>query len=181
MPRHDHELRLNDCREIHLADGSRVLIDEADWSLVEGLTLYVGPNGYVYFSRQEDGRRVTRTLHRHLVPAADAPEVDHRNGDKLDNRRANLRPVTRQQNQVNRKALNSNNLSGVRGVTFLPHVSARRPWRASIGVAGRTVYLGSFATKGEAVTARLAAELRHFGEHCPTNATTTRDATGATR
>lgn len=87
-------------------------------------------------------------------------EVDHINGNKRDNRIANLRLATRQQNGANRGA-NLNNKSGCRGVHWHPQ-SGR--WRAEMKVARKSKHIGLFRTKEEASAAyqRAAAEL--FGQ-----------------
>lgn len=158
---------------LDLPHGYQTIIDAADWLLVQGLALHRdASNGYVYFSIWRDGKNRWQTLHGLLmygllVRSPKGMHVDHRNGDPLDNRRANLRVVTPQRNQVNRKRLNRNNTSGVRGVAYQPARSSSRPWRAHIKVDGRIRTLGQFATKAEALAARRAAELRYFGEQCP--------------
>ena len=67
-------------------------------------------------------------------------EVDHINRVKDDNRIANLREVTRSENQQN-ITLQSNNTSGYRGVIFSKR---ERRWIAQIGIHGKLKYLGSF-------------------------------------
>ena len=82
-------------------------------------------------------------------------EIDHINGDKGDNRLANLRSVVRPVNMKN-KALYKSNSSGFPGVEF----HARdRVWVAKIGVGGGQLHLGNFKTKDEAVAARIAAQV----------------------
>ena len=49
-------------------------------------------------------------------------------------------------------------VSGIVGVYYTPTTSKSKPWRAAIGVNGRVIHLGMFATKDEAATARKAAE-----------------------
>lgn len=154
-------------RLLDLPHGHRTVIDEADWPLVAALTLYRGTNGYVYFSVWKDGKSTPQTLHRFLTGAPKGRHVDHVNGDPLDNRRANLRVTSPGLNQVNRKRLNRNNVSGVRGVQHVPRLSTRSPWRAQITVDGRNLHLGLFATRNAAVAARRAAEVRLYGEACP--------------
>ena len=154
-------------RLLDLPHGHRAAIDEADWPSVRDLTLYRGTNGYVYFSRWEDGRSVPRTLHGLLMQAPKGAHVDHINGTKLDNRRANLRVVTPSVNQANRKRPHPRNRSGVRGLAYAPNTSASNPWRAQITTGGRNLHLGLFATCAEAVVARRVAELEHYGELCP--------------
>lgn len=132
---------------------------------LQGRSLYLGANGYVYFSTHRTG---PVTLHSYVMGGArPGLHIDHVNGNKLDNRRANLRFVTPQGNQVNRKRLNRNNTSGVRGVGYRPHLSARNPWLAQIMVNRRSIYLGVFATAEEAIAARRRAELEYFKEPCP--------------
>jgi|SRR6188768_3620018 len=84
-------------------------------------------------------------------------EIDHINGDGLDNRIDNLRDVTGIENGRNKK-LHTKNTSGVMGVCF--H-AARNKWRARINT---NIELGSFNTKEEAIIARKAKE-KEFGYH----------------
>lgn len=86
----------------------------------------------------------------------DPEYIDHINGNRADNRFANLRACTHAQNIMNRKL--GNNTSGVRGVR--PHGSS---WEARIALDGVTHQLGSFRSLEEAAEARRAAELRLFG------------------
>lgn len=154
-------------RLLDLPHGRQTVIDEADWPAVQPLTLYVGNNGYVYYSRWANSRSTPALLHRWLTAAPAGTHVDHMNGDKLDNRRLNLRVTTPQLNQVNRKRLNRNNTSGVRGVRYASHVSTRNPWLAQIMVNRRAIHLGLFPTREAAIEVRHRAELEHYGELCP--------------
>ena len=87
-------------------------------------------------------------------------QIDHINGDSLDNRWANLRDVTAEQNQKNRK-LNRNNKSGVSGVFYWHKVEA---WRVQIKHRGKMLWIGDFRCFFKAVKARKAAE-RDLGYH----------------
>lgn len=82
-------------------------------------------------------------------------EIDHLNHERGDNRIVNLRAVTRRQNQLNHK-LHSNSWTGVHGVDL-----RKGKWRASIRIYGDNKFLGSFATKKDAVKARKRAEKRN--------------------
>lgn len=86
-------------------------------------------------------------------------EIDHINGDRLDNRIENLRPATRKQNSRNR-VRPQNNKSGVKGV----YRSSPNTWRAQIKVDGKQIVLGWFRDLGAARAAYLAAAKEHFGE-----------------
>jgi len=83
--------------------------------------------------------------------------IDHINGVIDDNRICNLRDVPHYNNQRN-KRLHKNNTSGFHGVRF---ERDRNTWRASIGINGKCIKLGSFPTKSEAITARLNSELKY--------------------
>jgi hypothetical protein len=86
-----------------------------------------------------------------------AGEIDHINGDKSDNRIANLRMVAHSENSRN-VSLYSNNNSGFHGVLW-DH--RRRKWEARIGVNGRQTRIGRYNHKEDAIAARKAAEVVH--------------------
>jgi hypothetical protein len=86
------------------------------------------------------------SVHRLIVSADEGDEVDHISGDRLDNRRCNLRFCTHAENQKNMK-LSSSNKTGYKGV-FLP--KRRKQYVASIRIDGRSFYLGSYGTAEEA-------------------------------
>jgi hypothetical protein len=87
-------------------------------------------------------------------------EIDHINGRRADNRLENLREVSRATNCRNR-GLRNDNMSGIVGVGF--HLRSGK-WRARIQIDGRSVSLGSFWRKQDAINARRLAEIRHgFG------------------
>ena len=88
-------------------------------------------------------------------------QVDHINGNGLDNRRCNLRLVTHSQNQMNRRGAQANGTSGVRGVSFN---KAAGKWVAYIQAEGKHIYLGKFADKGSAVAARVEAAAKLHGD-----------------
>lgn len=83
---------------------------------------------------------------------------DHRNRDKLDNRRENFRLVTMTVNQRNRSRNSRLTKSGIVGV----HLVDRR-WWARIVVAGEDINLGRFDTIEEAAIARKKGEEKYWG------------------
>ncbi|WP_300396327.1 HNH endonuclease [Henriciella sp.] len=84
-------------------------------------------------------------------------EVDHINGNRTDNRWANLRSVTKADNRKNSK-LQANNKSGHPGVY---HDKRNGRWIAFIQVNCRRQHIGSFPNKTDAIKARKGAEHRH--------------------
>lgn len=141
-----------------LPDGRYFQYDAVDAELVGAHRWHIVA-GYVQ-TEVGDRRRGTRRhlrLHRLITNAPAGVLVDHRNRNKLDNRRANLRVADRSTNGMNRSA-QLNNTSGFKGVSL--HKKTGR-WRAYITVHKKTRHLGLFATPELAHEAyvRAAAEL----------------------
>lgn len=88
--------------------------------------------------------------------------IDHINGDRADNRMANLRNGTQAQNLQNRRGPEAGNRSGFLGVEW--H-SQTKKWRARIRAKGVTKHIGLFATPEEAHEAYLR-EKRRRHEFC---------------
>ena len=87
-------------------------------------------------------------------------QIDHIDGDKLNNHIDNLRVVTQQENRKNQK-IPRNNTSGVTGVYFAKHA---KKWCARIQVDDKLIHLGYFDNFEDAVAARKAAEIL-YGFH----------------
>jgi hypothetical protein len=87
-------------------------------------------------------------------------EVDHRDGNKANNRWKNLRLATSSQNSMNTKVSVTNKL-GIKGVGW--H-TASNAWRARITINYKTVELGTFDSIEKAQAARRSAEAKLFGK-----------------
>ena len=99
-------------------------------------------------------------LHRFIINAKLGEEVDHINGDTLDNRKANLRICSHAQNQRNMKKKNTNT-SGFKGVSL---DKQKTRWRARITINGKEKTLGAYATPLEAYSAYCIAAKDIHGE-----------------
>lgn len=74
---------------------------------------------YHYKDEQGNWKQTTIRLHAVLTGAKNGETVDHINHDTLDNRKANLRILTKDENNLHRKGANSNNKTGVRNVHWI--------------------------------------------------------------
>jgi len=92
-------------------------------------------------------------LHQLIMGIKKGFDIDHRNHDKLDNRKQNLRHCTRSQNLMNKM--------NVRGITWDKN---RSKWIAQINVNYKHIYLGRFEKEEDALKARKQAEIKYFRE-----------------
>lgn len=135
-----------DVAYVPLTKGYEAIIDAADVPLVSGYCWCAqetrrrdGTLGPVYARR--NSMHGEKYMHRLLVPSQGDLEVDHADGDGLNNRRSsNLRLATPHQNRCN-TGLRSNNTSGVKGVSW--HAQ-RGKWVAQLSAGRGGAYLGLF-------------------------------------
>lgn len=111
---------------------------------------------YAVTDRRIGKYRFYYKIHRILLGLKinDPREPDHKNRNGLDNRRDNLRIVTRSLNNFN-QGLAKNNKSGVKGVFY---IKARRRWWAYVEIDGKRRNLGYHKLKEDAIEARSKAE-----------------------
>jgi hypothetical protein len=143
-------------KRIPLSNGGEALVDDADYPLLSRWKWTKHKQGYA--SRTTTGSRVV-LMHRQIMGEPDT-DVEHKNRERLDNQRSNLRVATHSQNMHNRPK-QRNNTSGHKGVYW---DKQRRRWLAKINVAGVEHNLGRFVEFDEAVRVRRAAADRLLGE-----------------
>ena len=144
---------------VALSRGLTATIDAADVPLVEGFrwsALTNGQTGHAYAARWDKGRCVL--MHRVLLAAPPGTQVDHIDGDGLNNRRVNIRICTPEQNQANRVVERRNQI-GMKGVS-----PRRGKYRAQITPDGKTVDLGTYKTADEAAAAYRGAARILWGD-----------------
>ncbi len=98
---------VGDVAFVPLTQGYEAIIDSADVPLVakNNWQVWRSPAGNLYAARKErkNGGKKTIRMHHMFLPLVDGLEIDHRNGNGLDNRRCNIRRVTRSENALNRQ------------------------------------------------------------------------------
>lgn len=116
-----------------------VFIDTSDLPKLQGYNVSVNKHGTGFCAIiTKPGE--SHYLHRFLSSAPSDMEVDHEDGNALNNVTTNRRIVTHAQNQQNRK-LNSNSYSGIRGVSWDTRAGK---WRANVTLNKKMHWLGFF-------------------------------------
>jgi hypothetical protein len=151
--------------EIPLTRGYVTRIDAADMAVAAGHKWHadVQPRRRTVYASTWIGGK---TVSLHTLIAPDWEEVDHADGNGLNNCRHNLRDGAGFKNRANR-VLASNNTSGYKGVDWNKQ---KGKWRAIIMVNKKSIYLGGFDTPEAAADAYDQAAVRYFGEYALTNA-----------
>jgi hypothetical protein len=152
--------------------GHQFTIDAEDLPKISGYKWSVSSDGgdRMYVSTRIEGKKIY--LHRFLLEAPHDQRVDHRNGDPLDNRKANLRLATHQQNMFNcgkRSTYKGKPTASIfKGVTW---DKTRGRHKAQIAKDGVKHNLGHFMEERSAAMAYDHAALEMFGEFAQTNFT----------
>lgn len=155
-----------DVYELPLTTGGFALIDAADKPLIDSWrwTWRRESRGYA-LSRQSigGGKQKPVRLHR-LILGFPTGMIDHANGNKLDNRRCNLRLCSDSQNQANRDPLPHS--SKFKGVTVRKSTGH---FEAQIWCNYKRIWLGTFSDECEAALAYDAKAIELFGDFARTN------------
>lgn len=146
-------------RLIALANGMFTIVDAEMFDELNRFNWSADKLGYVSQSGSSDSRR-TISMARLVFQPKKGYEVDHRNCNKLDNRKCNLRQATRSENCCN-CGRRKDNKTGFKGVTFWKPGNC---WRAQIQKNRKRFYLGPFSTKKKAAAAYREAALKLHGE-----------------
>ena len=155
--------------EIPLTKGYIAVVDDVDADLAQYKWQAIEKKNGVYASRRGKNREAGMSIGMHRTIGARIVErglirsddVDHKDGNGLNNVRTNLRVCSHTQNLQNRK-LNKNNKIGFKGVSIIK--SKRNPYKASINVNGKAIRLGCFPTPELAHKAYCEAAKEYFGE-----------------
>lgn len=159
-------------KEIELvnAQGASAKVSDEDFGFISSISpWYLDPMGYASASYR--GKPIV--MHELILVVADGFVVDHKDRNRLNNQRDNLRAATQSQNNCNR-GKPKNNTSGYKGVFFHKH---RRKWYSQIMVDRKLTFLGYFVTKEDAAYAYDQAALKMHGEFAEINHVSIKETT----
>lgn len=148
-------------KEITLTQGRVALVDDEDFDWVSAWKWHARKSFGGFYAARTTSKGGKVFLHRAILKAPTGMYVDHINGDSLDNRRANLRLVTHQQNMMNR-VLSSSNTSRFKGV-YWQNRGGR--WIAKIKYNQKIRHIGTFLTEEDAARAYDTVARELFGDY----------------
>jgi len=148
-------------KKIPLTRNSFALVDNEDFEYLSQWHWFLSGKGYA--ERYNGQKKSPIKMHSQIMNTPNGLFCDHINGNRLDNRKSNLRLVTNQQNLCNRGKA-SNNTSGYKGVSF-----QCKKWYAKITSFGKQHHLGSFKEKIDAARAYDKAAKELHGEFARLN------------
>lgn len=135
-----------------------VLVDDLDYKPLASIRWSISGHGY---ARTSSGIY----MHRLIMDTPQCMATDHINGNRLDNRRSNLRVCTHKQNSMN-TGRHKDNKSGAVGVYWN---SSTRRWIAVIQLSGKSTYIGSFRSIEDAIVARDKVAVAARGSYARLN------------
>lgn len=161
--------------EIPLTSGKIALVDEEDYGRIVAMGKWSEENGYAVRQIRVGGRMGPAKriwMHRFVLDVTEPypiVEVDHENHDGLDNRKANLRKVTKSENQRGRTRNVDKRSSSYKGVFHDPSPRGKKPWRVKIRVSGVLKSFGRYATEEAAAKTYDARARELWGKYAKTN------------
>lgn len=159
-------------KTIPLTRGKVAIVDDEDFEKVDAIKWYALKRRELWHASHKDKKRACIYMHRFIMAAPDGFEVDHVNGDGLDNRKVNLRVCTKRENARHRRSGDKTKTSRFQGVSR--HPNGR--WRAAICAgppgpdgAAKQIHIGHFKDENDAARAYDRAALKYFGPFAVTN------------
>ena len=157
--------------KIRLKRNKWVIVDEADFDKVRNDIWTYDPKNYAMRNLYKPNKIIY--MHRVLLePIPDGFDVDHINGDGLDNRRSNIRACEHWKNLCNQNKKSSGCTSKYKGVSFRSDHYREKPWEVTLGsshIEKHERMVGCYKTEIEAVLAYNEAAKKFYGEFARLN------------
>ena len=155
--------------EISLNKGRIALIDDKDFDLVNQYKWCAHKRGNTYYAvtniKQKDGSFKSVRMHRLIMNPKSDKQIDHKDGNGLNNQRSNLRECFQINNLCNQRK-QKNTSSVYKGVYWFKRTKI---WRTQITSNYKHIHLGYFNTEIEAAKAYDKAALELFGKYAKPN------------
>lgn len=156
-------------KKIKLNLNKFAFIDSEDFNKVSAYKWYADKSGNGFYavanSKDENGKHKKIRMHQFIFGKKIGFQIDHIDGNGLNNMKSNLRYATHSQNQHNRKKY-TNNTSDLKGVFWHKN---KKKWYSAIRVSSKLVHLGYFDSKLKAHETYCKAALRFHGDFARIN------------
>lgn len=149
---------MGDFKIIKSTNGTDIKVNSDTYVWAKYFTWKVNSDGYAVCGKSPDRNML---MHRVITDCPDNMQVDHINGEKLDNTRENLRIVTAHQNSMNRR-INSNSNTGYKGVYW--HKRDKK-FVVVVKFHGKKYFSGRFNNAEEAHEAYMRKSKELFGDY----------------
>lgn len=146
---------------IPLSQGKRAIVDDDDFEYLSQWKWHFA-SGYAVSTTIKKG---STYMHQIVNCTPKGLETDHKNGDKLDNRKENLRTATKSQN-VHNMGGRKNSTSRYKGVNW---DKDRKKWLVRIANDKKQKNLGRYRSEEEAALAYNKVAIEYFGEFARLN------------
>ena len=150
---------MNDGKALILARGEIAMVDASDWVLANKYKWYKKKDGYV--ARTE--KQKTVLLHRFIMNTPQGKITDHINGNKLDNRRENLRICGYSENAMNRKPYSGRPYKGVYWF------KDNNKWGVKLKLKGKSLFFGLHENEKDAARVYNIKARELFGQYALLN------------
>lgn len=154
---------------IKLTQNQYAIVDDEDFEKLNHHKWCATKKGNTYYVRRGGNPRKgikQIMMHREIMDNPMGLEIDHIDGNGLNNQRSNLRICTHRQNLWNSRPYNKNTSSTLKGVHWC---KARKRWIARVCINGKSTYIGSFLSEDEAGIARDRVARDLCGDFARTN------------
>lgn len=150
-------------KQIPLTQGKSTLVDDEDFEELSQHKWYANKSNKNWYAKRNcriNGKWIKLRMHRLIMNAQKGQEIDHKNGNGLDNRRCNLRFCTQSQNLQNQQRRYTG-ISQYKGVSWKKQ---NKKWQAYIRLNCKPQYIGYFSDEIEAAKAYDTKAKELFGE-----------------
>lgn len=154
---------------IKTTQGKYIAVDDEDYENLSRCNWYTTQGKYTFYAHgrlERVGKSPLVLMHRLLMGEPEDMQVDHRDGNGLNNQRHNLRICTNSQNAMNQRKTRGS--SQYKGVSWY---KAGSKWSAQIKWGGKLRHLGYRDSEVECAKLYDKAAIEHFGEYANTNFT----------
>lgn len=151
--------------KITIYGGNVALVDAEDYPLLSRYKWHMTNNGYVETTVVIGGKKINILMHRFIMGIPTSMVIDHKDGDKLNNTKENLRITYQSKNVVN-STKRKGTSSKYKGVSW---AKRERRWRVQIKVGGKVIGGRYFEEENEAGRKYNEMAEKYFGEFARLN------------